>query len=298
MGSSVKSKIKYIKNYVGKNLVMLLSFVAMNIVYIFTCLINFADMKVDWTKIESSEFWVNFALLNLLGIVVFVFAVAFGKAKQKTQPRITDLLQVLAIQKSYLEDECLTTAFEEYLVNRNKEEKLKAYQERLKFKICFALSKKRKEKYTQLLESTNIDNIENARFKKKDILTPDLIFGGLPSKKEHGKKVVYTGREGLSKTIVPSLLGSIIFQGIILSITFSGKKANIDTMIQLIAQFGVMLRYTLRGISFGDSSISETYCAVLENRKGVVTNFLAERGINIVIKENENYKYRIEEVTK
>ena len=274
MGSSVKSKIKYIKNYVGKNLVMLLSFVAMNIVYIFTCLINFADMKVDWTKIESSEFWVNFALLNILGIVGFVFAVAFGKAKQKTQPRITDLLQVLSIQKSYLEDECLTTAFEEYLVNRSK------------------------EKYTQLLESTTIDNIENARFKKKDILTPDLIFGGLPSKKEHGKKVVYTGREGLSKTIVPSLLGSIIFQGIILSITFSGKKANIDTMIQLIAQFGVMLRYTLRGISFGDSSISETYCAVLENRKGVVTNFLAERGINIVIKENENYKYRIEEVTK
>lgn len=288
----ISGKVAQIKRYVGQNLISLLCLLAMCVILVFVGAMNFSDMSFDWTRVSTIDFWINYGLLMGLAIIMFTLAIVYGKSKQKKSEDITDLKEMLSIQRNYLDDHCLSSKFDVHLESLNKQRKVEDYRERLRFTSVFMPTRKLKEHYLRAAEEITLENIGNVRYKLKKPYTRDLVFCGVPTKKEGSLKINYTGREGFVGALLPALMWSLLFQCVLLCMVFSEKTSTLDTFIKLLAQMWVMVSFAVKGVSYGVYSVSDVYKSVLENRMGMVMTFLAVNGINIVIKGNEYYKYK------
>lgn len=293
--SVANDKVKAVKAYIGQNIVSLIALLSMLIIFVFVSAMDFTNMKVDWSRVSGRQFWIDFALLVALGLLMFIVAVVYGKSKQKKTAKIMDAKEALFILKNYLTDNCLRGEFLTFLDKKNKDCKLQSYKDRM-HSIAYFAPMKYRGKYNDLADAATLDNLESLHFRYKYPYSEALIFDNVPSRKSAEIKVMHTGYEKVTSWLMPTLMFMLFFQVIFLSAVFSEKTTTIDTWIHLIAKVWTMLLFALRGVSYGVYSIEDELYSVLENRKGLVTEFLAEKKINVLIKDNESYKFKVVEV--
>jgi hypothetical protein len=140
----VNEKVKAVKAYIGSNLVSLLALLSMCIIFLFVSIMDFAEMKFEWERVRTRQFWINYILLMGLGVMMFFISVVYGKAKRKRTDSIMDMKQTMYILKNYLVDNCLETDFKAHLVSENLKCKVTVYQERMRLFAYFMPIKKRR----------------------------------------------------------------------------------------------------------------------------------------------------------
>lgn len=75
--SVANDKVKAVKAYIGQNIVSLIALLSMLIIFVFVSAMDFTNMKVDWSRVSGRQFWIDFALLVALGLLMFIVAVVY-----------------------------------------------------------------------------------------------------------------------------------------------------------------------------------------------------------------------------
>lgn len=263
---------------------------------------NFAEANIDFTRLQDSKFWFDYMVTIGLALLILVLSIPYKKDKNMRKGKIQDSLEEIRSLKVYITEKGYYDDFKIHLSKLNEKRKLAKYKAYLNYKKDKAKKDIIIDKYDSLIEEANQDDFDITAIKAKwwlylrmKFVNVNTIFSGFNTSEEDNK-VHYTGLEGLLSRILPVILAGVIMQALMLAVAMSFKDGReLDQWILLATRIWIMLSYLNVGFSFADYSITTVYYEVLENRKTEVRTFLEKKGISIVIKENETYKYKIEE---
>ena len=123
-------------------------------------------------------------------------------------------------------------------------------------------------------------------------LTVNVIFSASHYEKS-GEQYFYSGRENYASWILPSLIISMFFSGLMLSVALNSQSTTSEQIKNFVMAIATSLMYIVRGFSYADYSINTVLLGVLENRSGFVRKYFNHKGLTALIQDNEYYKYKI-----
>lgn len=276
------------------------------LIYFMFGMINFTKLEFEPERLLDKNYWIQYFLTVGLGLVLMLLSTAYRKEslKGKEDSQITDMQNLLGSLKMSLIDNSLYDNFAIYIKEQNTKEKISKYRAYLSQKRDKAKKAKQIEKYNNMLAETHKPNFDIDKVKVRlwilpiwikiriRELTVNVIFS-VSHYEKNGEQYFYSGRENYANWVLPSLIISMFFSGLMLSIALNSQSTTNEQIKNFIMAIGTSLTYLIRGFSYADYSINTVLYGVLENRAGFARQYLNTKGLTALIQNNDLYKYKI-----
>lgn len=255
---------------------------------------NVFDLEKLWNE-EAQGYWTAYSVTIGLAIGSLVIGVMYNKDKYKAMPKIEDAKEEIYILNNTVISEGLAEDLSKHVNDIDRQRKIKKYIRYLSKMKAKAKKQTEIDKYEKLIAEASVVTFDVSKLNiRVKTITTNTLLGGIESRDE-GDGLIYTGYEKIAEWVLPMLLFGMFLTAIFLAVAQPDKKElKLAEYLQLAATLYVMFSYLITGIRYADFSINVVYYNVLISRKNEYLKFFEKKGMKVVVKNNEYYKYRTE----